>query len=187
MHITHENVYPLIVMSKTRQCYIKHPNLILHTTFGEMFSRIIYLWTGNTLVCTTISVYGLIIKAFSNYRWKCPCLFEYTAGDWDPITSGHWRRMWRGILVPGRSVLSDQNQLETGPKWRLGGWWQWIVCGRAQVPSAWCPQSPLQHPCTHWCFNMRLLFSTAEDTDHSLLFLPSFCLQYQDISFYHIY
>lgn len=81
----------------------RHPRYFWENVLGVFF-LIIYLWTGKTLVCTTISVYGLMIRGFSIYRWKCPCLFAYTAGESDPITSGHWRRMWRGMLVPGRNT-----------------------------------------------------------------------------------
>lgn len=65
--------------------------------------------------------------------------------------------MWRSMLAPGM---------------------QWIVCRWGpQVPSAWCPQTPLQCPCIYSFFNMRFLFPTAgEDTGRTLtstLFLPS--------------
>lgn len=52
-------------------------------------------------------------------RW--PRLFPYRVAEWDPITGGHWRRMWKCMLMPGghtRWELSTRDrvlQVETEP------------------------------------------------------------------------
>jgi len=52
-------------------------------------------------VCQTSWV--LWISSLFNFQQTRPrkCLFAYRAGKWDQSTSGHLRRMWRRILMPG--------------------------------------------------------------------------------------
>lgn len=45
------------------------------------------------------------------------CLFPYKVGKWDPITSAHWRHMWRRMLIPGLSRDPQSHELSSRSPW----------------------------------------------------------------------